>query len=155
MNLVHSSIGLCLRRLLFVPTLLVCFTTAAMGANSITGVVRNQSRGEPAAGDQVILVWLEGEMQEARAKTDGHGAFTLPAQYADKRYLVRVIRQSASYDQPASAGDAVGRAVVSVLLAVRIWDFRPALLRDPSTSSGQAHSKKSHGWPLKSGGYEM
>src|SRR5256885_6841253 len=41
----------CPRRMLSVVVLLACFSTAAQGANNITGTVRNQSRGEPAAGE--------------------------------------------------------------------------------------------------------
>ena len=35
----------------FVLTFLARFSAATMGANSITGVVRNKNRGEPAAGE--------------------------------------------------------------------------------------------------------
>jgi hypothetical protein len=108
MNLPLCGKGFCLRRLLSVLRLLACFSTAALGANNITGSVRNQSRGEPAAGDEVILLRLDREMhQEARAKTDALGAFTLTVQYPDKPYLVRVVHQGVSYDQQASAGDAL------------------------------------------------
>jgi hypothetical protein len=98
----------CPRRMLSVLPLLACFSTAALGANDITGSVRNQSRGEPAAGDEVILARLDKGMQEeARAKTDSQGAFTLNVQHPDKPYLVRVFHQGVSYDQQASAGQAL------------------------------------------------
>jgi hypothetical protein len=98
----------CLRRMLAVVALLMCFSTAAMGANYITGLVRNQSRGEPAAGDDVILARLDiGMEEEARAKTDSQGAFTLNVQYPDKPYLVRVFHQGVSYDHQASVGQAL------------------------------------------------
>ena len=94
--------------LLLVFALLACLSTAAAGANTITGSVRNQSRGEPAAGDNVILIRLDGGMQEeARTKTDALGAFTLDAQHPDKPYLVRVFHQGVSYDQQVSAGQAL------------------------------------------------
>ncbi len=99
---------ICPRRTLSVLALLACFSTAALGANDITGSVRNQSRGEPAAADEVFLLRPDGGMQEeARAKTDSHGAFTLNAQHPDKPYLVRVFHQGVSYDQQASAGQAL------------------------------------------------
>jgi hypothetical protein len=89
-----------MRGRLAVLALLVSFSTATLGANNITGLVRNQSRGGPAAGDEVILVRLDGAMQvEARAKTDAHGSFTLNVQYPEKAYLVRVFHQGVSYDQ--------------------------------------------------------
>jgi len=98
----------CPRRMLSVVALLACFSTAAMGANYITGSVRNQSRGEPSAGDDVILARLDiGMQEEARAKTNSQGAFNLNVQYPDKPYLVRVFHQGVSYDQQASAGQAL------------------------------------------------
>ena len=100
--------GFCPRRMLPVLALLACFSTAAMGVNYITGSVRDQSRGEPAAGDEVILLRLDGGMQEeARAKTDSQGAFNLNVQYPHKPYLVRVFHQGVSYDQQASAGQVL------------------------------------------------
>jgi hypothetical protein len=101
-------------RLLSVPALIVCFSTAALGANNITGSVRNQSRGEPAACDAVLLLRLDRGMQEeARAKTDALGAFTFNVQYLDKPYLVRVVHHGVSYDQQASAG---------VVLSIQVFD---------------------------------
>jgi hypothetical protein len=98
----------CPRRMLSVVALLACFSTAAMGANYITGSVRNQSRGEPAASDDVILARLDTGMQEeARAKTDSKGAFTLSVKHPDKPYLVRVFHQGVSYDQPAAASETL------------------------------------------------
>jgi hypothetical protein len=107
-DFLHCGKGSCIRRLLFVLTLLACFSPTAMGASSITGSVRDQTHGKPAVGDEVILVRLDKEMQEeARVKTDAQGAFTLLLQYPDKSYLVRVVHQGVRYDRPASAGDAL------------------------------------------------
>ncbi len=97
--------------------LTLCCSTAALSANSISGSVRNQSRGEPAAGDDVILVRLDGRLQEeARAKTDAHGVFTLNAQSPDEPYMVRVFHQGVSYDQQASVGQA---------LSIHVFDAAP------------------------------
>ncbi len=97
--------------------LTLCCSTAALSANSISGSVRNQSRGEPAAGDDVILVRLDGRLQEeARAKTDAHGVFTLDAQHPDKPYMVRVFHQGVSYDQQASVGQ---------VLSIQVFDAAP------------------------------
>src|SRR5438552_6594670 len=101
--------GLCAKRRGFLAALalLVCLSTAARGADNITGSVRNQSRGEPAAGDEVILIRLgNGMSEEARAETDAQGAFTLNVQRPDKPHLVRVFHQGVSYDQQVSAGQA-------------------------------------------------
>jgi hypothetical protein len=100
--------------------LLAIFSIDALGANSITGSVRNQSRGEPAAGDEVILVRLDRGMQEeARSQTDAHGAFTLKAQYPDRRYLVRVLHQGVNYDQQASGSDVLSIQVFDAARRVR------------------------------------
>src|ERR1700687_2722324 len=117
MNPPLCSKGFCRPGLLLTLALMLCFSTGALGANSISGSVRNQSRGEPAVGDNVILIRLDGGMQEeARAKTDAQGAFTLDAQHPDKQYLVRAIHQGVSYDQSASAGQA---------LAIQVFDAAP------------------------------
>jgi hypothetical protein len=110
------------RRPGFLPplVLMLCFSAAAFGANSIRGSVRNQSRGEPAAGDEVILVRVDGGMQEeVRAKTDAQGAFTLDVQHPEKPYLVRAIHQGVSYDQQVSAGQALSIDVFDAATHVR------------------------------------
>jgi hypothetical protein len=112
MNLRLCGRGFCMRRLLSILALLACCSTAALGANNIAGSVRNQSRGEPATGDEVILVQLDREMhEEAHAKTDARGTFKFDVQYPDKPYLVRVVHQGVSYDQQASAGDVLSMQV--------------------------------------------
>jgi hypothetical protein len=104
--------GLRIRKILCVLVLIACHSTATLGANSITGKVRNQSRGQLAAGDDVILLRVDaGIQEEARTKTDEQGAFALAVQHPEKPYLVRVVHQGVSYDQQASAGDALTIAV--------------------------------------------
>jgi hypothetical protein len=113
------STRFCTRRAISALALMVCFSTAALGANSITGSVRNQSRGEPAAGDDVILVGLEGGAQEeGRAKTDAQGTFTLSVRYPGKPHLVRVFHQGVSYDQQASAGNVLSFQVFDAVAHV-------------------------------------
>ena len=107
----------CRRGLLTVLLVTMCFSTVALGANNITGSVRNQSRGEPAAGDEVILLRLDtGMLEETRAKIDRQGMFTLNVQYPDKPYLVRVIHQGVSYDQQAAPGQS---------LSIEVFDAAP------------------------------
>jgi hypothetical protein len=96
---------------------LICFASAAMASNTIRGLVRNESRGEPAVGDAVFLVRLGSPMQEeARAKTDAQGAFALNVQYPGQPYLVRVVHQRVNYEQGASAGDS---------LSIQVFDASP------------------------------
>jgi hypothetical protein len=88
--------------------LLFWLVAVATAANTVTGLVRNQSRGQAAAGDEVILLRLDRGMQEEmRSKTDARGAFALSPQSPDKPYLVRVIHQNVNYDQRASVGDVL------------------------------------------------
>src|SRR5260370_26209152 len=63
MNHSLCSKGFCKRGLLLALALMGCLSTAALGANSITGSVRNQSRAEPPAGARVVLLRLGGRRQ--------------------------------------------------------------------------------------------
>jgi len=96
---------------------------AALAADTITGVARNQTRGQFAAGDEVILLRLDmsrlhtsrldqarpnhGVQEEARTTTDSRGSFTLTVRFPDKVHLLRVVHRGVNYDQPVSAGDVV------------------------------------------------
>ncbi|MBZ5523905.1 MAG: hypothetical protein LAP21_16845 [Acidobacteriia bacterium] len=82
--------------------LLICCLCgiAAAADTTITGKVRNETSGQPAAGDNVLLLRLdEGMQQEAQTKTDAQGAFAVNAAAADARYIVRVMHQGVNYDQ--------------------------------------------------------
>lgn len=93
---------------LSVMALLLCFVPAALASNTITGLVRDQSHGEPAVGDDVVLFRLQPKMrEEARAKTDAEGHFALNAQDASEPYLVRVVHQNVNYDTAAAVGDTL------------------------------------------------
>ncbi|HKN33959.1 MAG TPA: hypothetical protein VJX16_12025 [Terriglobales bacterium] len=108
------------RKLFTSLILLACFSEGALPAGRVTGSVRNQSRGEPAAADEVILIRLDRAIEaEARAKTDAQGTFALRVRYPDKPYLVRVIHQGVSYDQQASMGQALSIEVFDAARRVR------------------------------------
>jgi hypothetical protein len=78
----------------------LCAVAAAAADITITGAARNQTTGQPAAGDDVLLLRLGEGMQEgARIKTDTHGVFTVNAPAADAGYIVRVMHQGVNYDQ--------------------------------------------------------
>jgi len=95
--------------------LLPCFAFAVFASDTITGSVRNQSRGLPAVGDEVILIRLDEGMQEERhTRTDPRGAFWLKLQHPDKPYLVRVKHQNVNYDQRAPAGGVITVRVFDV-----------------------------------------
>ena len=106
-----------MRKLLLLLPLVACLSIVALAADRITGSVRNQTRDEPAAGDEVILFRVENDLrEEARAKTDAGGMFSFNVQYAGKPYLVRVVHEGVSYDQQASAGAP---------LAIPVYDAAP------------------------------
>jgi hypothetical protein len=107
-----------IRTVLSVLALLPCDPSAALGANAITGTVRNQSRSQPAAGDDVILLDT-GMQEEARAKTDALGAFGLPTRYPGKPHLVRVIHQGVTYEQQAFADEVLSISVFDTAPQVR------------------------------------
>jgi hypothetical protein len=97
-----------------------CFP-AAQGANDITGTARNESRGQAAVGDRVILIRLDrGMEEEAQARTGQRGAFRLHVRHAGKAYLVRVVHEGVSNDQRAYAGDD---------LSIQVFDAAPRVPR--------------------------
>jgi hypothetical protein len=103
--------------------LIAASCAAALAADTITGVARNRTRGQVAAGDEVILLCLgmsgvdqagldqarpnRGVREEARTTTDAQGSFTVAVRFPDKVHLLRVVHQSVNYDQQVSAGDVV------------------------------------------------
>jgi len=97
-----------MRNIILIVGLIAGCAMTTMAADTITGVVRNQTRGQFAAGDDAILLRLDQGMQEeARTQADSQGAFSLAVRYPDKMHLVRVVHQGVNYDQRASAGDVV------------------------------------------------
>jgi hypothetical protein len=96
------------RKIIVGVSLLAGCSAASLARDTITGVVRNQTRSQFAAGDEVILLRLDrGMHEEAHTKADPQGSFTLPVQYPDKLHLVRVLHQGVNYDQRVAPGDNV------------------------------------------------
>ena len=100
------------RRKIAVGTLVIIIIAAcslrAFAADTITGLARNLTRNQPAAGDEVVLIRLADTMrEEGRTKTDARGSFVLRVVYPSVPHLVRVLHQGVNYDKEASAGDAV------------------------------------------------
>jgi hypothetical protein len=104
-------------------SLIASCSAIALAGNTITGVARNQTRGQVAAGDEVILLRLDmsrldqagldqarpnhGMQEEARTTTDSRGSFTLAVRFPHKAHLLRVVHQGVNYDHQVSAGDVV------------------------------------------------
>jgi len=105
--------------------ILLLFSVAISAASTISGLVRNQSRSEPAVGDEVILIRLDqgmldrGMNVEAQTRTTAQGTFSLHVQQRDQAYLVRVIHQNVNYDQPLHDGNEISIAVFDALPHVR------------------------------------
>lgn len=77
---------------------------SSLSAATITGTVTNRTIGKPAVGDDVVLLSLTRNMQEAaRVKTDSKGHFALDAP-GDAPYLIRVDHQKAGYFHQAPPG---------------------------------------------------
>jgi hypothetical protein len=109
------------RAIILVLLSAIPLSTAARDANDITGSARNESRGQAAVGDRVILIRLDRGMQEeSQARTGQRGAFRLHVRHAGKGYLVRVVHEGVSYDQRAYAGDD---------LSIQVFDAAPRVPR--------------------------
>jgi hypothetical protein len=94
--------------ILSIMSLIAGFFAVTSAAATISGIVRNQTSGRPAASDEVILLRLDRSMQEeARTSTNLQGMFTLEPRYPDKLHLVRVVHQGVTYNQQASAGETL------------------------------------------------
>jgi hypothetical protein len=105
--------------------LTTCLSLAALAAEDITGIVRNQSRGQASAGDEVILLRFRQGMEEvSRTRTDAQGAFTFNGISAfngtsvTDQYMVRVVHHNVNYDQTV-----IGRAP----LAISVFDSVPRI----------------------------
>jgi hypothetical protein len=118
-----------LRLFSMLACLIAGYSGTAWAADTITGVVRNGTRSQFAAGDEVILLHpkagkenpahLNQSMhEEARTTTDAQGSFSLTVRNSGSAYLVRVVHQGVSYDQPASAGDALSIDVFDAAASV-------------------------------------
>jgi hypothetical protein len=102
--------------------LLVCGSCAlsAFAADTISGRVRNQTTGRAAAGDEVILLRLQNGMEEeARARTDAEGGFSLPLLSADAPRILRVLHQGVNYDQSLSGKGPLSIAVFDAVPHIR------------------------------------
>src|SRR5260370_2615367 len=79
---------------------------SAAADTTISGAVRNQTTGKPAAGDTVILVRpAEGRGEEAQTKSAAQGIFTFNVDAIRDQRVVRVLHQGVNYDHAiAGAG---------------------------------------------------
>ena len=79
----------------------------ALSANTITGSVVNGSTGQPAAGEQIVLLRAVNDATEqGHATTDAQGSFSLDVD-APGKYILRAKHQGVSYDMNVATGDTV------------------------------------------------
>src|SRR5579864_5235868 len=93
--------------------------TVAMAAETLTGTVRNQTTGQPAVDDEVVLMRLgEGMQEEARTKTNAQGAFTLDVASLSGPHLIQVTHQGVKYEQPTSGPGDVAITVYDTVRTI-------------------------------------
>jgi hypothetical protein len=77
------------------------------GAQSLTGTVKNVTTGNPAVGDEVILLSLGQGMEETgRTRTDSKGKFSFKLDGSQGPHLIRAIHQDVTYHRMAPPGTA-------------------------------------------------
>jgi hypothetical protein len=122
--------------ILIILGVLFCSSVLFAGGNEISGYVRNQTSGRPASDDEVILIRLDGAMQEeSHARVDEQGSFKVPVRYPGKQYLVRVVHDGVSYDQQARAGESVSISVFNGTTQVRAVTGSIEILRTGTNGS--------------------
>jgi hypothetical protein len=78
---------------------------AGLFAADIAGTVTNGTSGKPATGAEVVLLSLEGGMNEVgKAAADSHGHFSLQVPDPGVPHLLRVNHQGVNYFQNAPPG---------------------------------------------------
>lgn len=88
--------------------LLACSLAVAAAAQqneTVTGFVTNGTVHKPSAGDQVILLKLQGGMQEeARTKTDSRGQFQFSISDSGAPHVIRVRHADVNYHEVLPPG---------------------------------------------------
>jgi len=109
---------------------------AGASAGTVSGMVRNGTSGQPAAGVQVILIQLQGGMQPvANTKTDasGHYQFDYPM-LGQQPMLIRAVYKGVFYHQPVPPGTSTADVEVfdstsapsAIALGVRAVFIQPS-----------------------------
>ncbi|MGB0062896.1 MAG: hypothetical protein WBP85_00495, partial [Terracidiphilus sp.] len=104
----QAAIRLWLRTGIY-AAMLFCASQPTFAAGVISGSVRNETTGQPAAGDEVILLRLDrSPHEEARAKIDALGQFSFDLPDPGSPHVIRVVHQGVTYDkQVAGAGGVI------------------------------------------------
>lgn len=119
------------------PLAAIVLIAAAAHAASVTGTVRNGTSGKPAAGVDVVLLQLQGDMKPvASAKTDAQGRYTIENADVGRDampLLVRAIYRGVNFHQPLPPGQTTADVTVfepssdpnTIKVATRILMFQP------------------------------
>jgi len=107
------------------------------GTDQISGTVRNETRGLPTAGDSVLLLRPDADLQEvAHTATDERGQFRIRAPGPMDHYVVRVIHDHVAYDQRAIGGNTLAISVFDSARRVAGIHGTIEIFRAGTTASG-------------------
>jgi Carboxypeptidase regulatory-like domain len=87
-------------------SLLFCFLASGSSAGTLTGTVQNGTTGKPAAGVEVILINLQGDMEpvaSTRTDSEGHYRFDQPM-LGTAPMLIRAVYRGVDYHEPVTPG---------------------------------------------------
>lgn len=89
-----------------IALIVLCWlASASLLAAQINGTVTNGSTNKPASGDEVVLLSLDGGMNEvSRTTADGRGHFTMDVPDSSAPHLLRVNHQGVNYFTSVSPG---------------------------------------------------
>jgi 5-hydroxyisourate hydrolase-like protein (transthyretin family) len=116
------------------PILPLLALAASAFAADLTGTVTDKTTGKPAAGATVILLKMEGGMDEAgRTKTDGRGHYAVKLDNDAAPHLVRVVYQDVTYHKQAPPGSSTADVEVydaapkvdNVSTTIHFYRFEP------------------------------
>lgn len=95
-----------MRRTVAILFFIVFVMAVPAGAGTLSGSVRNGTTGKPAAGQDVILISLQGGMEAvATSRTDALGRYSFDRpEVGGAPMLVRVVYQNANYHQNVPPG---------------------------------------------------
>jgi hypothetical protein len=116
--------------------LALALLAAAAAQAAVTGTVRNGTNGTPAAGVDVVLIQLQGEMQTvASTKSDAQGKYTLDHTVPPGQpMLVRAIYRGVNFHQPLPPGSTAADVTVyeptsdpkTLKVGTRVVMFQPS-----------------------------
>lgn len=88
----------------FAAFTLIMLVASFASADTLTGTVKNGTTGKPAVGDDVVLLKLQNNMEEAaRTKVDKSGHFKFTTEGSGP-FLIRVTHEQVNYHKPAPPG---------------------------------------------------